>query len=61
MGPVKAGPNGGDVFNLEWGAIGKLYDRIAKLEDMLLISPKAADGKLAEKPKKSKNKFLNRD
>ena len=59
-GPVKRGPNGGDVFNFTWSAVEKLQVRIAKLEDMLLISPKAAEGKLAAKPKHIENKFLKR-
>ena len=59
-GPVKRGPNGGDVFNFTWSAVEKLQERIAKLEDMLLISPKAAEGKLAAKPKHVENKFLKR-
>ena len=45
-GPVKEGPNGGDVFNFEWSALEKLNDRIGKFEDALLISPKAAADKI---------------
>lgn len=50
-GPVKVGPNGGDVFNFNWSACEKLNDRMAKFEDALLISPKAAQDKIADKPK----------
>lgn len=49
-GPVKVGPNGGDVFNFNWSAVEKLNDRMAKFEDALLISPKAAQDKVAGKP-----------
>lgn len=31
-GPVKEGPNGGDVFNFNWSACEKLNDRLLKLE-----------------------------
>ena len=31
-GPVKEGPNGGDVFNFTWSACEKLNDRLLKLE-----------------------------
>lgn len=48
-GPVKVGPNGGDVFNFNWSAVEKLNDRMAKFEDALLISPKAAQDKIADK------------
>lgn len=48
-GPVKVGPNGGDVFNFNWSVVEKLNDRMAKFEDALLISPKAAQDKVADK------------
>lgn len=49
--PVKKGPNGGDMFSMKWSAIMKINDQILKLEDALLISPKAAGIKLeARKP-----------
>ena len=38
-GPVKAGPNGGDVFNFTWSAVEKLNERLAKLEAKLKIDP----------------------
>ena len=34
-GPVREGPNGGDVFNYTWTAVEKLNDRIAKFEAKL--------------------------
>ena len=34
-GPVRLGPNGGDVFNFTWSAVEKLNDRIAKFEAKL--------------------------
>jgi hypothetical protein len=36
-GPVKEGPNGGDVFNFNWSAVEKLNDRMAKFEDQLSL------------------------
>ena len=41
-GPVKVGPNGGDVFNQNWTSVERLNERLLKLEDALCISPKAA-------------------
>ncbi len=38
-GPVKVGPNGGDVFNFNWSAVEKLNERLAKLETKLKIDP----------------------
>lgn len=38
-GPVKIGPNGGDVFNFNWSAVEKLNERLAKLEAKLKIDP----------------------
>lgn len=38
-GPVKVGPNGGDVFNFTWSAVEKLNERLAKLEAKLKIDP----------------------
>lgn len=38
-GPVKVGPNGGDVFNFLWSAVEKLNERLAKLEAKLKIDP----------------------
>jgi hypothetical protein len=31
-GPVKLGPNGGEVFSFHWSAVEKLNDRLLKLE-----------------------------
>ena len=51
VGPVKTGPNGGDVFNFVWSAVEKLNDRLAKFEAKLGIDvdraepPKAPPGK----------------
>jgi len=47
-GPVKKGPNGGDVFNFNWSAVEKLNERIAKLEAKLKIDP--ADGATERAP-----------
>jgi phage terminase small subunit len=38
-GPVKIGPNGGDVFSFMWSAVEKLNERLAKLEAKLKIDP----------------------
>jgi len=51
-GPVKTGPNKGDVYNMKWGAVEKINDRILKFEENLMISPKSADGKITPKVKK---------
>ena len=50
-GPVKVGPNGGDVFNFNWSTVEKLNERIAKLELKLRIDP--AEG-ANEKPPQTK-------
>lgn len=51
-GPVKTGPNGGDVFNFTWSACEKLNDRLLKLEKAMFgeavgkeTSPKEAGTK----------------
>ncbi len=48
-GPVKVGPNGGDVFNFNWSTIEKLNDRMGKFETALLIAPQAAQGQVASR------------
>ncbi|MEO0343027.1 MAG: P27 family phage terminase small subunit [Pseudomonadota bacterium] len=53
-GPVKVGPNGGDVFNFNWSACEKLNDRILKFEEQLLITPKAAGFSLKEQKNDAK-------
>lgn len=47
-GPVKEGPNGGDVFNFNWSAVEKLNERLAKFEAKLKIDP--TDGVEAKAP-----------
>ncbi len=42
-GPVKVGPNGGDVFNFNWSACEKLNDRMAKFEDQLRLDLRHSD------------------
>ncbi|MEE4209348.1 MAG: P27 family phage terminase small subunit [Parvularcula sp.] len=42
-GPVKVGPNGGDVFNFKWSAVEKLNDRMAKFEDQLRVDLRHSD------------------
>ncbi len=51
-GPVKVGPNGGDVFNFNWSAVEKLNERLAKLEAKLKIDP--ADGAMERPPESPK-------
>lgn len=50
-GPVKVGPNGGDVFNFAWSAVEKLNERLAKFEAKLKIDPSDDAG---QKPPASK-------
>lgn len=64
-GPVKvSAQTGGEYFNYLWSACEKLNDRILKMEASLLISPQAAEGKLAVKPKAVKapaGKYLGKN
>ena len=48
-GPVKVGPNGGDVFSFHWSAVEKLNDRLLKLEKAMFGEATASAPK--EKPK----------
>jgi hypothetical protein len=59
-GPVKVGPNGGDVFNFQWSAVEKLNDRIAKFEAKLGmdVSGEAPLAK-ASKTKTAADEFLD--
>ena len=58
-GPVKVGPNGGDVFNFLWSAVEKLNERIAKFEAALKIPPVGAVAdKLPEAPKTAADGYL---
>ena len=61
-GPTYKGPNGGDVFNLLWSACEKMLDRIGKMEDALMISPRAGEGKIKkntpERKKDAASDFL---
>ncbi len=63
-GLVNTGPNGGEVFSMKWAALLKLNDQIMKMEESLLISPKAAGNKLQDKPLETKptaaDKYLER-
>lgn len=52
-GPIKKGPNGGDVFRFEWSACDKLSERLSKLEGQLGLNiQKKAEPK--KEPKKVK-------
>jgi len=50
-GPTSKGSKGGEYANQKWHAVGKLNADLMKLEESLLISPKAAGGKIDDKPK----------
>ncbi|MDY7025190.1 MAG: hypothetical protein SVC26_02480 [Pseudomonadota bacterium] len=51
QGAVKSGPNGGDVFSMEWSALEKRRNQILKLEEALKLTvQKQAEGK-KESPK----------
>ena len=55
--PVKEGPNGGEFVNLNWSMLEKLNDRLMRFEDALLISPKSAQDRVADRPvEKTKTK-----
>lgn len=60
-GPVKTGPNGGDVFNFTWSAVEKLNERLAKLEAKLKIDPaeNAADKPPPTNPKTKADDYLD--
>ena len=63
-GPVTEGPNGGQVFSMKWAALFKMNDQLMKLEESLLISPKAAGDKVPSKfsdaPAAPADKYLER-
>lgn len=60
-GPVKVGPNGGDVFSFNWSALQKIKDQIAKLEDQLKIPvDRAAQAEGPERAPTKADKFLGR-
>ena len=59
-GPISESDKGGRFFNLLWSAREKLSDRISKLEDQLMISPRIAEGKISAKPEVLQNKYLQR-
>lgn len=45
-GPTLKSDSGGEYANMKWHAVGKLNADLMKLEESLLISPKAAGDKL---------------
>lgn len=60
-GAVKAGPNGGDVFNFNWSALQKIKDQIAKLEEALKLPvDKAAQPEAPPKAPTKADRFLGR-
>ncbi|RHZ96472.1 hypothetical protein D1114_07115 [Cereibacter sphaeroides] len=59
-GPVKLGPNKGEVFSFTWSAVEKLNERIAKLEAKLKIDPQEdAPAKPPEKPPTAADAYLD--
>lgn len=61
-GPVKVGPNGGDVFNFNWSACEKLNDRLLKFEKALMLTPEAVgeDAPIARRSMKTAaDKYLD--
>lgn len=56
-GPVKSGPNGGDVPSLVWAAVDRLNDRLTKMEDALLRVPKP--GSIKPKSNAPADEFLS--
>ncbi len=61
-GPVKAGPNGGDVFNFTWSACEKLNDRLLKLEKAMFGEATAKETGPKEKGRSTpSDEFLGSD
>lgn len=59
-GPVKTGPNGGDVFSFTWSAVEKLNERLAKLEAKLRIDPaEGASERVPETPRTKADDYLD--
>jgi len=58
-GPVKVGPNGGDVFNFTWSAVEKLNERLAKLEAKLKIDPNDEGERVPAAPKTAADAYLD--
>ena len=61
-GPVKLGPNGGEVFSFHWSAVEKLNDRLLRLEKAMFGEATVSGPK--EKPKGSaapSDEFLGSD
>ncbi|WP_422049907.1 P27 family phage terminase small subunit [Shimia sp.] len=60
-GPIKVGPNGGDVFSGEWSALQKIKDQILKLEEALKLTvPKSDEAPKKPNTKAPAQKFLGR-
>jgi hypothetical protein len=61
-GPVKPGKNGGDMWNMKWGAVKDMNILLQKFEEALLISPKASNAIIAGSGgggARPKNEFLD--
>jgi hypothetical protein len=58
-GAVFIGPNGGDVFSMEWSALEKTKAHIIKLEEALRIPPtKQIEVKKSDENKAAADEFL---
>ena len=53
-GAVSKGPNGGEMYNMEWAALEKMNERMLKLEIALLVAPQASLGRVTPKAPKRK-------
>lgn len=61
-GPVKKGPNDGDVFNFNWSACEKLNDRLLKLEKAMFGEATAKEANTKEKGRSApSDEFLGSD
>lgn len=60
-GPVKVGPNGGDVFSFEWSAVEKLNERMMKLERAMFgEATSKSEGEKPAKPPAAADGYLAR-
>ena len=59
-GPVKEGPNGGDLPCLRWHGLQKIKAQIAKLEEQLKIPVQGPDAEGPDEPTTPADKYLRR-
>lgn len=62
-GPVKVGPNGGDVTSMLWAHVKNMRDQIGKLEKALTLTPESVGDKTVaprgRAAKAAADEFLN--